>query len=75
MTISNLEREAVSKAISSGIRLDGRSFENHREITFEFSSINRGNVSVSLGRTRYVVIIINFHNIFFKCSSNSVCDS
>lgn len=52
MTISNLEREAVSKAVSAGIRLDGRSFETHREIKFEFSTSKRGNISVSLGRTR-----------------------
>jgi exosome complex RNA-binding protein Rrp42 (RNase PH superfamily) len=52
MTVSNLEREAVLKGISAGIRLDGRVFEAHREIKFEFSSLNHGNLFVSLGRTR-----------------------
>ena len=52
MTVSNLEREAISKAVSAGIRLDGRSFEALRSLNFDFSRKFRGNVSVSLGRTR-----------------------
>ena len=52
MTVSNLEREAVLKGISAGIRFDGRSFDGYRNISFEFSTKNRGNVTVMLGRTR-----------------------
>ena len=52
MTVSNLEREAIIKGISSGLRFDGRSFESYRSINFEFSLVNRGNVTSILGRTR-----------------------
>lgn len=57
MTISNIEREVILKSISSGLRLDGRSFESHRDINFEFSAENRGSVIVSLGLTRYKIFI------------------
>lgn len=62
MTISNIEREGILKAVSSGLRLDGRKFEAHRDINFEFSTVKRGNVTVSLGLTRYTFVFIQ---IFF----------
>lgn len=52
MTVSNLELESVLKGISAGIRLDNRPFDAYRAIAFEFSSVNRGDVTVFLGRTR-----------------------
>ena len=52
MTVSNLERESVLKAISSGIRFDSRSLDTFRDIKFDFSTKNRGNLTLSLGRTR-----------------------
>lgn len=52
MVVSNLEREAVIKGISAGIRFDDRSFDVYRDISFEFSSNDHGNVTVSLGQTR-----------------------
>lgn len=66
MTVSNLEREAVLKVISAGIRLDGRALEDHREIKFEFSNSNRGNLFLSLGRTRYIFILFIFFDFFFS---------
>lgn len=52
MTVSNLERESVLKSIFSGIRFDGRAFEEFRDIKFEFSTKNRGNLFLALGNTR-----------------------
>jgi exosome complex RNA-binding protein Rrp42 (RNase PH superfamily) len=52
MTVSALERESVLKALSSGIRLDGRGFKEHREIKISFSHQKRGQISVELGKTR-----------------------
>jgi len=68
MTVSNLEREAVLRFISAGIRLDGRAFDAHREIKFEFSSLNRGNLFLKLGRTRYnfVSLICLIFSLAFK---------
>lgn len=55
MTISNLERDFVLKAISSGIRLDNRSFNQYRELNFDFSKKCRGSLILTLGGTRYCV--------------------
>ena len=52
MTISNIEREGIIKALSSGLRFDGRAFESHRDINFEFSTVKRGSVIAALGLTR-----------------------
>lgn len=52
MTVSALERESVIRALASGIRLDGRGMQELRELKLEFSSQNRGQVSVQLGKTR-----------------------
>jgi len=52
MPVSNIEYDFVLKAISSGVRLDNRSFEEYRELKFEFSTVSRGNLTLSLGQTR-----------------------
>lgn len=62
MTVSNLEREAVIKGILSGFRFDNRSFDQFRELNFEFSQVDRGTVVVSLGQTRYRRIIVSSFN-------------
>ena len=52
MTVSALERESVVKALSSGIRLDGRGFQEHRQLKISFSPQKRGQLSIELGKTR-----------------------
>lgn len=52
MTISTIERDLVSKAAACGLRVDGRAFDDIRDISFEFSTKTRGQVCISLGGTR-----------------------
>ncbi len=52
MTVSALERESVLKALSSGIRLDGRELKEQREVKLTFSERKRGQLCIELGKTR-----------------------
>lgn len=55
--VSNLERAFILKALDEGARLDERSSNAFREVTFHYHPIQRGHVTVHLGRTRVLAMV------------------
>lgn len=53
--ISNVERTFVLDALAQGVRVSGRGLTDFRRIELEFGE-GYGNVTVRLGKTRYVCL-------------------
>ena len=51
--LSNLERDFVRTALSQDLRVDQRSTDEPRPVSFEFSEATRGHVIVHVGQTKY----------------------
>lgn len=49
--ISNVEKSFILEALTQGIRLDGRKFDQYRDIQLEFGE-QYGTATVSVGKTR-----------------------
>lgn len=56
MSSSNIEQDFLRQVLAEGLRPDQRSFNDAREIEFNFGA-EYGNVEVKLGKTRLVVQI------------------
>ncbi len=52
LDVSNVERNFILEAISQGVRVDGRSFDQFRKIDLEFAA-EYGTATLRLGKTRY----------------------
>ena len=53
LDISNVERTFISDALSQGVRIDGRAFDQFRKIELDFAE-EYGTATVTLGKTRFV---------------------
>lgn len=54
LEISNIERSFILDALTQNVRVDGRRFDQLREIDVEFGD-EYGTVTLSLGKTRFVL--------------------
>ena len=55
---SETGKEFVRQALEKNIRIDGRSFEEHRELSLSFGQTEFGVAEVMLGKTRFACSIL-----------------
>ena len=66
--ISNIERNFILEALTQNVRIDGRQFDQFRNLDLEFGE-EYGTVTLRLGKTRFVFIVVNRRakiNNFFR---------
>ena len=59
------EREFVVKALQEGLRIDGRAFDEFRNLDLRFGD-QYGVADVTLGKTRYRVLSSSLH-VYLLC--------
>lgn len=55
--VSNIQRDFILTALRENIRVDGRRFEQFRNLELEFGD-EYGTVTLRLGKTRFVIVVV-----------------